>query len=538
MTETQKKLIMYYEIHRLHNDEGLSIRKIADLLACNRRTVKRYLSMSDQQYLDFLTAQKERARILCNYTDFVKSKLEQYPDTSCAQMHDWLKEYHPDFPGVAVKTVYNFVWWVRQRFNIPLPCISHREYGVVPEQPAGKQGQLDFGEYNMHTADGKRVKVHFLVCQLCFSRAKYLYFQVFPFTTQTAITVHERSFEFFKGIPQQIIYDQDTLFLYDENKGKLLMTRLFSSYVLLRGFTPVFCRKSDPESKGKIENVVKYVKRNFLHNRVFEDIDQLNAQALGWLERTGNGIEHSTTRKIPALMLEEERPFLSPWIPVCLPKEADPGHTVLKDNTIRYRGNTYTLPKGTYKNTGSRVYLRREDEKLIVRDMDNHTLVTHYIPAGKGIKVINNNHLRDNSAKIAELKQQVAGLFVDPSAAIKYLDAICKKYPRYSRDQLLEIKKAVGCCPKSKAQETLLFCLDNNILSTTDFHHIIKKSIYPQQQIPQAELRGLSAGAAVIAATIPAKSDISLYESILSKPKTFNQNEHDKRKNQAALSKP
>lgn len=131
--------------------------------------------------------------ILCTYTDFVKSKLEQYPDTSCAQMHDWLKEYHLDFPGVAVKTVYNFVWWVRQRFNIPLPCIPRREYGVVPEQPAGKQGQLDFGEYNMHTADGKRVKAHFLVCQLCFSRAKYLYFQVFPFTTQTAITVHERS---------------------------------------------------------------------------------------------------------------------------------------------------------------------------------------------------------------------------------------------------------------------------------------------------------------------------------------------------------
>ncbi len=42
----------------------------------------------------------------------------------------------------------------------------------------------------------------------------------------------------------------------------------------------------DPESKGKIENVVKYVKQNFLYNRCFCDIATLNEEVLQWLNRT------------------------------------------------------------------------------------------------------------------------------------------------------------------------------------------------------------------------------------------------------------
>jgi len=34
------------------------------------------------------------------------------------------------------------------------------------------------------------------------------------------------------------------------------------------------CRKSDPESKGKIENLIKFIKRNFLRIRDFENIEE------------------------------------------------------------------------------------------------------------------------------------------------------------------------------------------------------------------------------------------------------------------------
>ncbi len=43
------------------------------------------------------------------------------------------------------------------------------------------------------------------------------------------------------------------------------------------------CRGHDPESKGKIEAVVKYLKYSFAKNRTFVNIDKFNEGCLLWL---------------------------------------------------------------------------------------------------------------------------------------------------------------------------------------------------------------------------------------------------------------
>ena len=50
-------------------------------------------------------------------------------------------------------------------------------------------------------------------------------------------------------------------------------------------FTVYLCRRADPESKGMIENVVKYIKGNFVDSRVFSDIGDWNQRGLQWLMR-------------------------------------------------------------------------------------------------------------------------------------------------------------------------------------------------------------------------------------------------------------
>ena len=120
-----------------------------------------------------------------------------------------------------------------------------------------------------------------------------------PFDTELAIYAHECAFEYFGGKPEKILYDQDRVLISRENLGDLMLTRKFQTFVREQHFQPVFCHKADPESKGKVENVVKYVKENFLVARVFRDIDSLNREALEWLERTGNGKVHGTTRLVP-----------------------------------------------------------------------------------------------------------------------------------------------------------------------------------------------------------------------------------------------
>jgi len=112
------KLMMYHEIHRMSR-EGFTVCQICRVVLLNWRTVKNYLSMSERDFDQFMEKQSDRKRELLPYENFIKSRLEKYPDTSSAQMHDWLKEQFCDFPAVSGKTVFNYVIWIRQHFRIP-----------------------------------------------------------------------------------------------------------------------------------------------------------------------------------------------------------------------------------------------------------------------------------------------------------------------------------------------------------------------------------------------------------------------------------
>jgi transposase len=123
----------------------------------------------------------------------------------------------------------------------------------------------------------------------------------------------KKPFEYIGGIPNQIVYDQDTVFIVSENGGDIILTDAFRAYTRDQSFDLYFCRKADPESKGKVENVVKYVKQNFLCNRTYHNIETLNDQAMGWLGRTANSLPHGTTKKEPFSELIIEQAFLKPY---------------------------------------------------------------------------------------------------------------------------------------------------------------------------------------------------------------------------------
>lgn len=185
--------MIYYEIHRMHREDH-SISKISEFLVLNRRTVSKFLAMSEREYEEFLIKQSSRQRKLQPYEEFVRERLEVYRDTSAAQMHDWLKESHPDFPVVSQKTVFNFVSWVREKHRLPL-IATERQFQQLPETPYGQRAQVDFGEYNMRTTTGTRAKVFFFTLVLSRSRFKFVWFTDCYFTSEIAIRAHELAFD-------------------------------------------------------------------------------------------------------------------------------------------------------------------------------------------------------------------------------------------------------------------------------------------------------------------------------------------------------
>lgn len=199
----------------------------------------------------------------------------------------------------------------------------------------GQQVQVDFGQTKQKTSTGKESKLYFISLVLSHSRYKYVEWLDRPFTTRDVIRTHENAFEAFEGIPKQIVYDQDSLIVVSENAGDLILTVEFQSYREERGFNLHVCRKADLESKGKIENVVKFVKKNFAKHRIFHNLEKWNEQCQDWLKRTGNGKVHNSTKKRPVEVFIEEKKHLRPILQIKDIQNKDSiTRYVRKDNTI------------------------------------------------------------------------------------------------------------------------------------------------------------------------------------------------------------
>jgi hypothetical protein len=515
MNEFLNKLIMYHQIHKMSRD-GWSKTRIAEFLGINWRTTAKYLEMSEQEYLAFVEAQCNRQKLLASFEGFVKIKLEKYPDTKAAQMHDWLKEHYPGFPEVTPKTVYNFVMWVRQQHNIQIPD-PQREYCIVPELPWGKQAQVDFGEYNMRDGQGKRVKVYFFTMVLSRSRCKFVYYSLTPFTSALTIHAHIKAFEYFGGIPREIVYDQDKVLLVDENLGNLIMTEVFQSFVQSMPFEPVFCRKSDPQSKGKVENVVRYVKYNFLYNRPFSDIETLNQESLEWLSRTANGMPHSVTMEKPKDQLVFEQEYLLEIPPYAF-NEPEPVFPVRKHNVVLFKKNWYTVPEGTYQGRETKVKILVQGGELIIKDLNGKQLAAHEICYGRGRLISNTDHKRDKSRKLDDMMLDIAVLFPDNDSALIYLEKIRKIKQRYARDQFQYIRRCIERTDVDIAGKTLRLCIERGIYDAKDFEAVMNTYLDQRKDsgsiMPEMKKVSLSVNKNIAEIT-PNTSNIMDYEKIM-----------------------
>ena len=64
------------------------------------------------------------------------------------------------------------------------------------------------------------------------------------------------------------------------------------------GFQTKLCKPRHPFTKGKVERLIRFVKENYLVDRVFANITDLNWQALEWCNRQ-NSIYHRAVSGVP-----------------------------------------------------------------------------------------------------------------------------------------------------------------------------------------------------------------------------------------------
>jgi transposase len=447
---------------------GYKKQRAARQLGIDTKTVRKYWNMTDDEYVVYHIQTKERTKIMDPYHGYVLDKLRTYSEITSAIIYDNLRENFEEFKP-SYRTVRLYVAVMREKEGIPAP-LKVREYGENPELPFGFQAQVDMGQKVMKDENGKTVKVYIFAMVLSSSRYKYVCFQTEPFTAAAFCTAHDKAFRYFGGRPVEIVYDQDRVMVVSENGGDIIYTEAFENYRNYAGFSIHLCRGANPESKGKIEAVIKYVKNNFLACRTFHGLAKLNSDGLKRLDRTGNGLVHEITKMIPAVIFEQEQKHLKsvPELsePV-VPKTA----VVRKNNVVMYRQNRYHMPKGTYK-PGRSVRLEADEESGTIRffDMADSSLIEeHKIAEGIGKSVRNMHPDRDSKTKHEALRSKVFSGFKNDENAILFVEKILELKPRYTRDQLSILAKMQEQYSIDELLSAVHYCTERSLFNASDF---------------------------------------------------------------------
>lgn len=437
-----KKYLMWSKINELKR-EGHSISKIKLLTGYDRKTIRKYLGMSEEEFRSRGCCVRVYPSRLDKYRPFIKKRLENYHFLSSAAIHAQLRrEYRLE--KFNQKTVYNYVGRSEGR---EYPHGRRRHRPSLPYAGADRSreyAQADFGEKWIDHKKGGKKKVYFFVLLLSRWRHKFVWFSDVPFTSELAAYAHELGFEFFGGVPHNIVYDQDKVLISNENMGDYILTQRFRTLVRECGFNPIFCRKADPESKGKVENVVKYVKHNFLAVYEFKSVAKLNSDCQVWLDTTANGIPHATTGMIPSAMFEqEEKSTLLPYNGVPTPPRQElPTYVLRKDNTISYKGNYYAVPIGSYTGQGSSARVLEKDGIVEIYSVQTgKLLMRHHLETEKGKLVSNTACRRNPDSRIESLEKSVLDWFAQDSIVKTYLNAVRKAFPRNIRDNFFAIEQ-------------------------------------------------------------------------------------------------
>ena len=101
--------------------------------------------------------------------------------------------------------------------------------------------------------------------------------------------------------------------------------------------------QSAPDSKGKVESSVGYVKGNALAKREFQCVAGQNQHLLHWETTVADQRIHGTTKRQVAQLFAEEKPHLLPLPPTLFPCFSEAPRTVHRDSYVEVEKAYYAV---------------------------------------------------------------------------------------------------------------------------------------------------------------------------------------------------
>ena len=471
---------MIHKIKSLYdNGNGLGKKAIARELGISINTVRKYLGMEEEAISAYLS-NANRPKKLDDYRDYIVHLLETFPLLSAVKVQRKLQSKYSELK-LSSRTIRRYVKQLKET----VAGKQVRQYQPVLDHVPGEQCQVDPGELRGVLINGLETTVHFVVFVLSFSRLMYVALSAKPINTERFIQMHDVAFRYFDGVTAECVYDQTKLVVIKEEYRELTVNARFHEYASHAGFRIHACEGYDPESKGKVEAGVKYVKGNALYGETFDNWSALESYMADWLVTVANQRVHATTGEVPqayynALERGHMQRYLSPNSVhsngQILTRKAD------KTGLISFKANKYSVPM-VYQR--SHVGIEAAGEQLQIHDLETgEEVAVHTLTTGKGKIIKNTHHYRDPAVRIDKLEKALQSL-VGTTAAEALCQSLKITSPKIYKDQLAGVNDLIKAHQPVAPSLLSKLCQRPDLTATMVRDYLLAFAQHPERLNPE-----------------------------------------------------
>ncbi len=390
----------FCQIRLLYDQKHLKVSQIAEELQLDPKTVEKWVGQQTYQQRQ----SPKRPSKLDPFKGQIVAMLERYPYTA-QQILQQLRE--EGYAG-GYTIVKDFVRKVRP---------PRKPAFLMLDFAAGECAQVDWGHFGSIAVGSTRRRLSFFVMVLCYSRLMYLEFTLSQAMEQF-LTCHRHALEFLGGSPKKVMIDNLKVGVLRHPTGeKAQFNPRYLDFAAHYGFEPVACNVKKGNEKGRVENGVGYVKKNFLSGLEIPSFEAINPAGGQWLETVANVRLHRETHRKPLELFGQEKPLLRPLPAMsydCAVIRSTGANSCCR---VIFDANRYSVP---YLYASQKLTLKIYPNQLCI--FHNEKLIaTHARSYDRRQKIDNPDHIKDLVTQRHKARQQtllLAFLNLSPQAEL------------------------------------------------------------------------------------------------------------------------
>lgn len=340
---------------------NISNAQIARELRIDPKTVRHIL----EQPVEATAKSRERASAVDPFTTDIKGWLDR--QVPVERMLELVREASEPYEG-GRSEFYRQVGKLRAKLDL-----EEQEAFVRFEGLPGEYCQVDWGETRglefSNQAAGTR---YFFCARLKWSRMSFVVFTR-DMKLETLIRCLLGAFEYFGGVPWNCVFDNmRTVTSGRDADGKPIWNARFLKFMMELDSHPLACWPESGNQKGSVENLVGWVKSNFIPGRSFLNDDDLASKARAWVDKVNASLSRAHGGIPREAWVQREKPKLT-----ALRTTADDYGVVNEvqvgpESLVHIDSNRYSVPVG-YIKRNLLLRLRRDwvdaywEDKLVAR---------------------------------------------------------------------------------------------------------------------------------------------------------------------------